>query len=449
MKSSWLQFAQKPVPRYTSYPTAVDFTDDVNDDTVSNWVASVAADQPISVYAHIPFCNQLCWYCGCATSIPNGYDRVGAYMDVLYREIDISAAMVSQNQGVSHLHLGGGSPNALTPKDFVRLVKTLDQAFGFRPDAEIAVELDPRNLTSEYFDALAEAGVNRVSLGVQTLSPTIQKAINRIQPEEMIRTCMDELTARGITAVNMDLMYGLPDQTIDDVEYAARFAAETGAARIALFGYAHVPWFAKHQKAIQETSLPDLEARFAQAEAGGRMFESFGYAAIGLDHFARPGDALIEAAASGTLHRNFQGYTTDTCPTLIGLGQTSISQFRQGYAQNHKDVRHWRSAIDAGRLPVQRGYTLTTDDRLRAYAIERLMCDMMVNVHDICTQMKVPTSYLDDALAHARYLGSFDICEVDGPVIRVPRTARSFLRTVAQSFDAHHAAGQKRHSNAV
>ena len=175
MKSIWLPFAQKPVPRYTSYPTAVDFTDDVDDATVSAWVANVAADQPISVYAHIPFCNQLCWYCGCATSIPNGYDRIEAYMDDLYREVDIWAAMVSPNQGVANLHLGGGSPNALKPDDLVRLVRRLDQAFGFRPDAEIAVELDPRNLTAEYYDALADAGVNRVSLGVQTLSPSIQE----------------------------------------------------------------------------------------------------------------------------------------------------------------------------------------------------------------------------------------------------------------------------------
>ena len=243
-------------------------------------------------------------------------------------------------------------------------------------------------------------------------------------------------------------MYGLPEQTIEDVEAAARFAAETGAARIALFGYAHVPWFAKHQRAIDEASLPDLEARFAQAEAGGRMFESLGYTAIGLDHFARPGDTLIEAAASGTLHRNFQGYTTDTCSTLIGLGQTSISQFRQGYAQNHKDVRDWRAAILAGRLPTQRGIALTADDHIRAHAIERLMCDMSVDVHRICADMEVAPSYLDDALQHARYLSAYGLCEVNGPVIHVPRAARSFLRTIAQGFDSRHVAGPLRHSNA-
>ncbi|MCA8902705.1 MAG: oxygen-independent coproporphyrinogen III oxidase, partial [Hyphomonas sp.] len=248
---------------------------------------------------------------------------------------------------------------------------------------------------------------------------------------------------------NMDLMYGLPFQTVDDVIEAAEFAADMGAARVSLFGYAHVPWFAKHQAAIDEAALPGLEARFAQAEAGAKTLTDAGYHAIGLDHFAELGDPLMRAERDGRLRRNFQGYTDDPCQTLIGIGATSISQFRQGYVQNFKDRTAWRAAIEAGRLPAERGILITSDDRLRARAIEKLMCQLWVDVDEVCNEMGAAPGALADALETARFLQSAGLCEITGHVITVPKEARLMLRTVAQCFDGRFKPAEARHAKAV
>jgi hypothetical protein len=234
---------------------------------------------------------------------------------------------------------------------------------------------------------MADAGVSRVSFGVQTLAPKVQEAVGRIQPKDLLVDGIERLRAVGIHAINMDLMYGLPFQTVEDVVEAAHFAAEMGAARVSFFGYAHVPWFAKHQSAIDESALPGLDERFRQAEAGAATLTGAGFHAIGLDHFAAPDDPLTRAARAGTLRRNFQGYTDDPCETLVGIGSTSISQFRQGYVQNFKARTAWTAAVENGRLPSERGIELTEDDRLRARAIEKLMCQLWVDVDATCREM--------------------------------------------------------------
>ncbi|CAN0455933.1 unnamed protein product, partial [Scytosiphon promiscuus] len=299
MKQAWIPFASRPVPRYTSYPTAADFTPQVAETEAGIWASQTAPDKPISVYIHVPFCEKLCFYCGCATSVPNGYMRIAAYLETLHREIDLWARALGAHDGMAHLHFGGGSPNALLAEDFKDLVAHASRAFGLRPGAEIAVEIDPRGLTPDFIHAMAASGANRVSFGVQTLSATVQQAVGRIQPKVLLSEGIARLHEAGIGAINMDLMYGLPHQTVTDVEEAAHFATEMGAARISLFGYAHVPWFAKHQAAIDEDALPGLEARFEQAEAGARTLELAGYQAIGLDHFARADDSLTQAARTG------------------------------------------------------------------------------------------------------------------------------------------------------
>jgi len=450
MNPDWIPYAARPVPRYTSYPTAADFSDGVGEAEATSWATKVAPGDPISVYLHIPFCEKLCWYCGCATSVPNGYRRVGEYAGRLKAEIDLWAKALGPHGGIGHLHFGGGSPNALQADDFAALVEALRNSIGVRKGAEIAVELDPRTLHDGQVEAFAAAGVTRASLGVQTLAPAVQAAVNRIQPPEMVARLVGDLRAAGIHAINMDLIYGLPHQTTADVAAAAAFAARMGAARISVFGYAHVPWFAKHQKAIDEAALPDLPLRLEQAEAASGILRDNGYMPIGLDHYARQGDSLAHAWLEGRLRRNFQGYTDDPCETLVGIGATSISQFREGFVQNLKDRRAWGEAVAAGRLPVERGIALTPDDRLRGGAIERLMCWMSVDVDDICHDFGAPPGSLEDALARARALEPTGLCKVSGACIAVPDAARLFLRTVAQCFDARTpAAPVHRHAKAV
>ncbi|MGB3626492.1 MAG: radical SAM protein, partial [Henriciella sp.] len=277
MRQDWIPYAQAAVPRYTSYPTAVQFGDGVGEADAVRWAGAVDHDKPISVYVHVPFCERLCWYCGCHTSVPNGYDRVARYVDYLHKEIDLWAAHLPAHGGVRHLHFGGGSPNALSADDFIAVSEHLCEAFGLLPDAEFAVELDPRSLTPERIGALAIGGVTRASLGVQTLAPHVQKAINRIQPRDMLAQAVEDIRGAGIRGVNMDLMYGLPHQTVEDVIDTACFGTAIGADRVAVFGYAHVPWFAKHQRAIDEAALPGLAARFEQAEAVSRTLRAAGY----------------------------------------------------------------------------------------------------------------------------------------------------------------------------
>lgn len=449
MKQNWMTFAQRPVPRYTSYPTAADFAPAVGEGETRAWAAGVAPRSAISVYAHIPFCDRLCWYCGCATSVPNGYDRIAAYVGVLYEEVDLWAGALGPHGGLAHLHFGGGSPNSLSAEDMGGLIGHISQRFGLRPDAEIAMELDPRVLSDAQIEAMAAAGVNRVSLGVQTLNAQVQTAINRVQPREQVERVIARLNAAGIIQHNMDLMYGLPGQTVGDVEEAAAFAVLHKASRVSVFGYAHVPWFAKHQAAIDEDSLPDISARFAQAEAASAILLDAGYVPVGLDHFARADDSLAIAASTGRLRRNFQGYTDDPCDTLIGLGTSSISQFSGGYVQNLKDRNAWRDAVLAGRLPSERGIALTEDDRLRARAIERLMCDLRVDVPAVCAEMGAPAGSLNDALETARFLVPAGLCQVEGGVVSVPFEARVMLRTVAQCFDGRFRPAPRRHAKAV
>lgn len=450
MNDAWTPYAVRAVPRYTSYPTAADFSPGTGEANARSWAAATQPGEALSVYLHTPFCEKLCWYCGCATSVPNGYRRVGEYAELLRQEISLWAGALGPHGGIGHLHFGGGSPNILSAGDFQAIIDQLRATHGFRDGAEIAVELDPRTMHAGQVEALARAGVTRASLGVQTLAPDVQDAINRIQPREMVVSLVEDLRAAGIGAINMDLMYGLPYQTTADVAEAARFAAEMGAARVSVFGYAHVPWFAKHQRAIDESALAGLGERFAQARVAAMTLEAAGYVAIGLDHYAREDDPLAIAAREGRLRRNFQGYTDDPCETLIAMGATAISQFREGYVQNHKHRKAWGEAVKAGRLPSERGIALTPDDRLRARAIEQLMCALRVDVAETCAGMGAPAGSLDEALDHAQGLAPAGLCSVSGSVVSVPESARVMLRTVAQCFDARSpAAAEQRHAKAV
>lgn len=451
MRKNWLPYAQKNAPRYTSYPTAVQFSDAVGERQAREWAHRVDPDAPISVYVHVPFCEQLCWYCGCHTTIPNGYDRIGRYFKSLLNEVALWRDALGHHGGASHLHFGGGTPNALNAEDMLALLEALHDGFHIREDAEIAAELDPRTLDLEMIRALAAGGLTRASLGVQDFNEKVQVAVNRVQPYALVKDAVARLRNWGVEGLNFDLLFGLPHQTVDTVRETAKLAASLSPDRISAFGYAHVPWFAKHQKAIDETALPDTVERFEQFNAIVETLESEGYDAIGLDHFARKDDALAIAAREGCLQRNFQGYTDDPCDTLVALGPSGISEFAEGYVQNAKNIREWHDAVAGGRLTGCRGVGVAHEDRLRREVISRLMCDMRVDFGEIALGHGETIDHLDDCLPALEALAADGLCVVQAREVVVPAEARMFLRTVAQSFDAYYAAAEAplRHARAV
>ncbi|MBY0337627.1 MAG: oxygen-independent coproporphyrinogen III oxidase [Acetobacteraceae bacterium] len=435
-------YATANLPRYTSYPTAPHFRP-LDEATYRDWLAQVGPRDGVSLYAHIPFCHELCWYCGCHTAVTRSDARIARYAGNLEREALLLRDALPETGLVGHLHLGGGTPSALGAARLASFVARLKAEFPFARDAELAVELDPRTLTEDVVEALAEAGFTRASLGLQDADPAVQEAMGRIQPAEMVRAAVERLRAAGIRAVNLDMMYGLPGQDEAHVAATARLAAELGADRVAAFGYAHVPWMKPAQNAIDAGALPGARARLRQAEAAAETLTRAGFVAIGLDHYARPSDGMAKAAASGRLKRNFQGYTTDTAPVLLGLGASSIGATPRGYAQNIPAEKPWCEAVEAGQLPVARGLPLTEEDVARRAAIERLMCDLALDLDS------VPADVLRTALPGLQDLADDGLVRLSGGWVLIPEEARSFMRHAASCFDARLAQGVGRHSAAV
>ena len=447
LPKAWMTHARRTLPRYTSYPTAVALRPGTLEE-VETWLIADEGES-LSVYVHIPFCDRLCWYCGCHTSIVSDYERVAAFQAQLLREIALWAERPGVRRGVvRHLHFGGGSPNILRPADFVAVVDRLRSIFRFAPDAEVAVELDPARLEIGFIASLAQAGVTRVSLGVQPFDPAVQVRVNRPQPYAQVAEAVEELRRAGIAGVNFDLMYGLPGQTPDNVAETADLAAGLAPDRLAVFGYAHVPWLKKHQSMIAETELADAAGRWAQAGAAHDRLVSAGYEAIGLDHYARPDDRLSRALAQGGLRRNFQGYTDDPARVLVPLGPSAIGQWPTGLVQNAADARVWRQAISDGRLPVARILPLTSEDRLRGAVIEALMTGLSADVDQISQNHGQSSDHLDACLDRLREAADAGLCRIDGRRVWIPDAARRLVRTVAAAFDA---AGEppQRHAPAV
>ncbi|NQV54787.1 MAG: oxygen-independent coproporphyrinogen III oxidase [Rhodospirillales bacterium] len=451
-----IELAQKydlNVPRYTSYPTAPHFNESVTDDTYADWLAGLGAGAPVSLYFHIPFCDTLCWFCGCYTKIVNRYEPVADYLETLLAEVDLVAEKLGGPAEAKHIHWGGGSPTLLTPEDWRRAFDHIGARFAIASNAEIAVELDPRDTTEDYVRALAGAGVNRVSIGVQDFNAEVQTAINRIQPFEVTERVVGWLRRHGINSINMDLLYGLPHQTEARVIDMVDRAVSLGPARIALFGYAHVPWMKKHQRLIDENALPGAAERWRQAEAAAARLVGHGFIRVGFDHFARPGDSLAVALAEGRLHRNFQGYTADTADTLIGFGASAIGSLPEGYVQNTSPLKDYQRRIQEGRLATVRGRALKPEDRLQRDAIERILCDMKLDVNQLCTQHGVDKSALAPAMAALAPLAEDGICELGADKIEIGEPYRPFARLVAAAFDTYLTKnsnnGGARHSRAV
>ncbi len=449
MTPELLEKYARPVPRYTSYPTAPHFGPEVGPEDYGRWLAALDLGEPLSIYIHVPFCDTLCWFCGCHTKIVRRYTPVADYLEALEREIALVAEALSTRAPVRHIHFGGGSPTILEAGDFRRLMDGLRRRFNLVPEAEVAVEIDPRGMTEDNVKALAEAGVNRASLGVQDFNPEVQQAVNRVQSLDETARVVDWLRAAGIGRLNIDLMYGLPRQSVDDVIATADKVTALAPSRVAVFGYAHVPWMKRHQRLIKDAELADGMTRWRQYQAAAKRFAEAGYAAVGLDHFARPDDPLARAAAEGRLRRNFQGYTTDRAPALIGFGASAIGALPAGYVQNQPDINGYKAAIAEGRMATLRGLVLDDEDRLRRDVIESLMCNLAVDLADMARRRGRGTGAFTAELAALQTMQEDGFVEMTGERIAVTREGRPLVRAVAAIFDRHLKAGAARHSMAV
>lgn len=438
-----------PVPRYTSYPTAPHFSPEVGNPTYREWLRALPSGARLSLYMHIPFCDTLCWFCGCHTRMVKKYTPVAGYLEHLEKEIAAIGALVPAGTRVTHVHWGGGSPTMLSPEDIVRLNAATHAAFQIDRSCDFAVEIDPRGMDDTRLDALAEAGLTRASIGVQDFNPEVQKAINRFQSFEETRSTVEGLRLRGVGSLNVDLLYGLPHQRTATMLASLDAVLSLRPDRIALFGYAHVPWMKKHQEMIPVEALPPVPERAESAERAAERLVIAGYRRIGIDHFALPRDPLAIAAANGTLRRNFQGYTTDDSDCLIGLGASAIGQFPQGFVQNVAGGQAYERRIAQGGLAVARGFVTSAEDRMRRDAIECLMCQLELDLEKLRARHGDLVSLLEPEVAAL-------VASEDAPLItplprgfRISEAGRPFLRLIAARFDAYLPRGTGRHSSAV
>src|SRR4051812_4304703 len=442
-------YGQERLPRYTSYPTAPHFSAGIARADYAEWLRAIPQRATASLYLHVPFCRQMCWYCGCHTTVAKRDEPIAVYEAALRCEVDLVAQQIGRRQKVEHIHFGGGTPTIMAPQSFADLIASLRHAFFVLPTAEIAVEIDPRTLGPQMIDALALGGVNRASLGVQSFDSRVQQAINRMQSFEVTAAATDRLRKAGIAGVNFDLIYGLPHQTIASCLDTVRRCVELRPDRLSVFGYAHVPTFKKHQRKLEEAWLPDSRERHEQSCAIANALVESGYVQIGLDHFALPGDAMATAFREGRLRRNFQGYTTDASNLLLGFGASAIGQLPQGYVQNEVGIHAYSEQIAAGRLATVKGYALSDDDRLRADIIERIMCDFGVDLDTICARHGSGAEAVLNSAPRLQSLISDGVVALKGNSLAVNDNARFLVRSVAAAFDAHLDASKQLHSRAV
>lgn len=442
------KYLTERIPRYTSYPTAPLFNAHVDADVYASWLRELPAEARLSLYLHVPFCRTLCWYCGCHTAITRHREPIELYARVLEQEI----AMVGDLAGgrhAAHVHFGGGTPATLGPELFRKVMAALRARFDFEPGAEVAIEIDPRRLDAEMANALAQGGVTRASLGVQSFDPEVQKAVNRIQSQDVTRVCVERLRAAGIQAINIDLLYGLPYETAESCKTTLEGVLSMNPSRFAVFGYAHVPSMMKHQQVLKTEWLPDAAERLRQETTIGETLVKAGYMRIGLDHYAKPSDPMAQAWMDGKLRRNFQGYTDDPADALIGMGVSSIGQLPQGYVQNTADLKLWRDTIESGKLAIYRGRAFVGQDLLRAAIIERLMCDLRVDLPAELERFGLPSDTLGAEIEALKPLEIDGLVRVERGMVTVPENMRNLVRKVASVFDSYLDPAAGRHAVAV
>jgi oxygen-independent coproporphyrinogen III oxidase len=442
-------YGHERLPRYTSYPTAPHFSAAIGPDTYAEWLKAIPQGADASLYLHVPFCRSMCWYCGCHTSVVRRDEPIAVYASALRCEIDLVSRQIGRRIQVDHIHLGGGTPTIMAPEHLTDLMGSIRYSFFVAPSAEIAVEIDPRTLTVPVIDALAYSGVNRASLGVQSFDPLVQRAIDRVQGFDETATARISLRRAGITGVNFDLIYGLPRQTVASCLDTVLQCIEPRPDRFSVFGYANLPTFKKHQRKIDDASLPDSLQRHRQSEAIADALKKAGYLQIGLDHFALSGDKMAVALQDGKLRRNFQGYTTDASNFLLGFGASAIGRLPQGYVQNEVHTRSYSELIAGGRSATVKGYALTDDDRLRAEIIERIMCDFSVDLDQVCERHGSVAEAILESSPRLRDLISDGIVELDGGTLALADDSRFLVRSVAAAFDTHLDGSKQLHSRAV
>lgn len=418
---------ERPVPRYTSYPTALEFAP-VDAEFHAAALAGLRPEDGLSLYVHIPYCDKICWYCGCNTGAANRRQRLTSYLDGLHSEINLVAGHLNGCGRVNRIAFGGGSPNAIDPVAFVRLLDRLLLAFNVR-EATLSVELDPRGLTEDWGRVLRRTGVTHASLGVQTLSDRLQQRIGRIQPVEQIERAVTMLRGSGIVSLNFDLMYGLPGQTTADLADTLDGAIELRPDRIALFGYAHLPARIPRQRQIDGSDLPTGEARFELAAMGHARLVEAGYMAVGFDHFALPGDPLAKASQDGHLHRNFQGFTEDANDHLIGLGASAISRIADRFVQNEKNSGRYRMRVSDGGLAGALGLHCSEDDRRRGAVIENLLCHGQADLGELAA-----IGNESPVLVQMRERG---LVEISDRGLRISEDGRPYSRVIAHCFDRY------------
>lgn len=426
-----------PTPRYTSYPTAPHFDKAFGPGAyVTAHRRSMHRSTPLGLYLHLPFCRSLCTYCACHRKITDSRTTIATYVGYLSREL----ALVGRTVGrpVGRIHWGGGTPTHLPAAEVSRLMQTIRQHFDVLPSAQLTIEADPRELSRPYLDTLVEAGFRRMSLGVQAFAPQVQQAIGRVQPAELVARVVADARTAGIAWLNFDLMYGLPHQTIDTVATTLEEVAILQSDSLSVFGDAHVPWMMKNQRLIPADALPGPQERMELFLALAHGLEALGYVPIGMDHFGRPNHPLVEALHTGTIHRNFQGYTVHPSMEVLGFGVSAISQFHDAYAQNAKGLRPYYAALEAGDAPTVRGRRLTREDRRRRFIINQLMCQMQVAKDSVAPALPQPfDAQFPDALQRLRPMAEDGLVEVHDTHIRATPTGRVFIRPIAAAFDAY------------
>ncbi|MBS8226084.1 oxygen-independent coproporphyrinogen III oxidase [Vannielia litorea] len=423
------------VPRYTSYPTAPHFAGGVDVGRFAQWLRAIPENGKISLYIHVPFCRRLCWFCACRTQGTSSGEPVRAYLDVLKAEIALLAQNLAPGVRLSRMHWGGGTPTLMEAPMMEELAAAVEAVVPMAPGAEFSVEIDPNEIDEARLDALAAAGMTRASIGVQDFDPEIQKVIGRDQSYELTAWAVEMIRARGIESLNADILFGLPHQTDARMASSVQKLMSLSPDRVALYGYAHVPWMAKRQSLLPTDALPTPEQRLALFETARRLFRWDGYDEIGIDHFARPGDGLARALAEGRLRRNFQGYTDDTATALVGLGASSISRFPQGYAQNASATSAYIRDVREGRFATARGHSFSKEDLWRGRMIEQLMCEFRCDVDQIVATGARP-DWVRSVLSGlaARFDGVVSLTPTG---LAIPPAARPLTRVIARAIDAY------------
>ncbi len=438
----------RPGPRYTSYPPATHFSPEVSKDKLLDEVR--AGTGPLSLYLHLPFCESQCWFCGCHTITTTNHARADAYLDDLEKELALFYPLLKPGRQAAQLHFGGGTPNFFTPAQLDRLSGLLEENFTFEAQAECSVELDPRRLTREHVAAFARMGMRRASFGVQDCDPQVQAAIHRIQPPETNRRCVEFLREAGFSSLNIDLIYGLPRQSPESFKQTLDEVLALEPERFAIFNYAHVPWIKPAQKILEKAGLPSPQTKLALLRLIVETLTAAGYVYIGMDHFARADDELAEAQRAGTLQRNFQGYSTRAGLEICGFGLSSISQTEGSYRQNVKALADYSARLTGGHLPLERGYLLTNEDRLRREVITRLMCDMALNFATFEERWGINfEEKFAPALAQLTDMAQDGLLTLSAEGLSVTETGRFFIRNLAMCFDATLKPSENRYSKTV